>query len=260
MYDRQRDHQVAAAFKTNATYYQMLRQWHERHDGLAVEPLVRRSIAMECAPGARILEAGCGTGDITNWFATQCHATRFFGVDISPLGAQMARESGPRNASYGVADLKALPYASGRFDFAFAESVLEHVVGWEGALMELHRVLKPGGRLLIRVGNGGVMGVRLRMAVLRYLFHRNRVTAHTPTFDLTEGDWEGDWEAHRTQFYVQEIPSDVLLSMLRCIGFSITFFTTWPKTGQGIKARVLSNLLFWPFNHLGNTIVVIAEK
>jgi SAM-dependent methyltransferase len=48
---------------------------------------------------------------------------------------------------FGVVDAQAIPFAGGRFDAVVANHMLYHVPDRHKALSELHRVLKPGGRL-----------------------------------------------------------------------------------------------------------------
>src|SRR5262249_45270721 len=148
------------------------------------------------------------------------------GVDISNIGISMARGDAPPNCDFRVADLKHLPFDENSFDFAFSQSVLEHVVGWEETLAELRRVLRPGGELLIRLGNGGVRGKPPHKALRDYFLGSNRVLKLKPSFELEYGDGE----AHMTNFDVQEIPSDVLVRELRTAGFTIQFFSTRTHT------------------------------
>jgi SAM-dependent methyltransferase len=257
--DKQWDTHVTRAFNSNEIYFTMLDHWHRLHEGLAVEPLVKHLIQQACRPGVTILEAGCGSGNCSNWFAAQYPNVQFTGVDISRIGVQKAQAGAPPNAQFQVADLKKLPFPPNHFHFAFAQSVLEHVVGWEDALTELYRVVRPGGQLLIRVGNGGVIGVSLYQALWNYLWGRTCVTPQLPSFELTEGDWE----AHRTQFDVQEIPSDLLLRTLCRTRFSIAHFTTgveqW-RYSKDLRCRVVSYFNFWPFSHLGSVSLVVAQK
>lgn len=259
-YDTSYNSHVKEVLNSNETYYRMMVEWHAIHDGLAVEPLVRTLIEEACWPGCRILEAGSGPGCITNWFAVRHPDTRFVGADISSIGVELARERAPHNAEYHVTDVKKLPFRDGSFDFIFSQSVLEHIVGWEDALIELHRVLVPGGRLLIRLENGGIKNVPSRFhALLNYVLFRNRTTVHAPSFHLQAGDWE----QHESNFDVQEIPSDVLLRTLRRHGFSISRFTTGTQSWRGCgnwKAELVSHLQFWPFTHLGSTTIVLAQK
>lgn len=101
-------------------------------------------------PGARVLEAGCGTG----YFA-QClereRGWRLFPVDLSPEGIRYARAQGLQSAL--LADIAQLPFASHSFNAAFCLDVLVHAPrGQEAALLaELHRVLVPRGLLILRV-------------------------------------------------------------------------------------------------------------
>src|SRR6476659_1866601 len=105
-YDKNFDSKVAHVLNTNAVYYQMLQQWHHLHDGLAVETDVKRLIEAECRPGARILEAGSGSGGITNGLAFRYPNVKFVGVDTSQIGVSIACRKAPANAEYKVANLK----------------------------------------------------------------------------------------------------------------------------------------------------------
>jgi ubiquinone/menaquinone biosynthesis C-methylase UbiE len=253
------DSKVAQVFNSNETYFKMLQQWHDIHGGLAVEPEMKSTIEMYCRTGKRILEAGSGSGSIANWFARRYSSVRFVGVDISRIGVSIARQSAPQNAEFYVADLKKLPFSDGSFDFCFSQSVIEHIVGWEEAIIELRRVLVSDGHLLIRVSNGNIDSISRRRAAFNYLFLRNCVSTQAPSFELRNGDWTD----HEANFDVQEIPSDVLLKTLRKADFSISYFTTgihrWRQSPE-LKARILSYLNFWPFSHLGSTMIVLARK
>jgi ubiquinone/menaquinone biosynthesis C-methylase UbiE len=259
-----KEKQVRDGFNSSSTYFKMMAEWHKSHGGVAVEDEVKIIIQDHCRDGDHILEAGCGEGSITLWFAAQYPHTSFFGVDISKIGIQMALVNSPANARFYVADLKQLSEQANSVDFIFSQSVLEHVVNWEESLREMYRVLKKGSELLIRVGNGGVRGKSLPAALRDYLLFNNQVRYVDSSFHLRDGDYH----AHMTNFDVQEIPSDVLLHMLKTCGFNIRFFSTRTylfRSGdsRGMHAVILwllSHLNFWPFNHLGPTIIVLAQK
>lgn len=259
-YDKTLDSKVTEVFNSNELYFKMMQRWHDLHGGLAVESEVKEIIESQCQPGARILEAGSGSGSITNWFAIRNPDVWFVGVDISCIGVHIAYENAPENAEFQVADLKRLPYEDNIFNFAFSQSVLEHVVGWDIALTELYRVLLPNGRLLIRLGNAGVRNTSsLYKALLNYLLSRNKVFIESPSFKLQDDNWDD----HHSNFDVQGIPSDILLDVLMKLGFSILYFSTgtykW-RQSKAIKPRLVSYLNFWPFNHLGYTTIVLVKK
>jgi SAM-dependent methyltransferase len=90
---------------------------------------------------ARILDAGCGSGD----FAALLTAPDVRCVDLSPAAVDAARERGLRAE---VADVQNLPFPDGSFDVVVANWVLYHVHDRALAIAELARVLTPAGRFV----------------------------------------------------------------------------------------------------------------
>jgi SAM-dependent methyltransferase len=83
------------------------------------------------------------------------HAGRVAAVDLSPaVVAAAARRH--RELDGTVADVRALPFEPERFDAVVSNSTLDHLEGtreFATALSEIHRVLRPGGRLVLTVDN-----------------------------------------------------------------------------------------------------------
>jgi len=116
-----------------------------------------RSIVLSLLPPAavseqsRVLDAGCGTGYNLRWLRESYHA-RTTGLDLYSPALAFSRTRGEQQLARG--DASTLPFRSERFDLVTAFDVLSHIDGKEArlqALRELHRVLRPGGRVLIRV-------------------------------------------------------------------------------------------------------------
>jgi SAM-dependent methyltransferase len=96
--------------------------------------------------GARILDAGCGTGRLAAELADSGIA-RVWGVDASPEMLAVARAKTQR-AGFKEGRLEALPFRDAWFDAAVAWLVV-HLVDRGAAFSELLRVLRPGGRVAV---------------------------------------------------------------------------------------------------------------
>jgi SAM-dependent methyltransferase len=107
----------------------------------------------QLAPGADLLDVGCGPGTITCDLARIVAPGRVIGVDAAADVVAEARRSaaaGRGDVVFEVADLFALPYADSSFDVVHAHQVLQHVADPVGALVELRRVCRPGGVVAAR--------------------------------------------------------------------------------------------------------------
>jgi arsenite methyltransferase len=112
--------------------------------------LVREAVLAQ--PGERILDVGCGLGFYVLEFLEEVGSEgAVVGLDASPpmLAAAEQRCREHPNAAFEQADAASLPLEDGSFDAALSVQVLEYVPDVAVALSELHRVLRPGGRLAV---------------------------------------------------------------------------------------------------------------
>jgi SAM-dependent methyltransferase len=113
----------------------------------------------EFPPGSRVLEVGCGVGAQTILLARRSPQARFTSIDISAISLaeaeRRAAAAGLRNVEFRQADLFALPFEAGSFDYIFICFVLEHLAQPVEALAILHGLLKPGGAVLAIEGDHG---------------------------------------------------------------------------------------------------------
>lgn len=109
---------------------------------------------LEPRAGQQVLEIGPGTGLQSLHVAPQLGAggqLAVVDVQLEMLEHVVARAAGRsiRNISAHRADAAALPFADAAFDSAYLVTVLGEIPGPLAALMELRRVLKPTGRLIV---------------------------------------------------------------------------------------------------------------
>lgn len=109
-----------------------------------VDARVPAVAAVVAAAPRRILEVGCGWGELAEWLARETEA-EVVATDLSPHMVELARE---RGVDARVADVQELPFADGEFDCAVAAWILYHVPDLDRGIAELSRVLRPGGTLV----------------------------------------------------------------------------------------------------------------
>jgi len=168
--------------------------------GAKFQPLVERLVRLVGArhigflsrglrPGARILDVGCGRGVVLGPLADR--GLEVHGVEVS---AEAARGADPRAEIRIAAQLGDAGYAPGFFDEVIIWHVLEHLPDPRVALREVHRVLAPGGRLIVAV----------------------------PNFSSWQARWSGAaWFHLDLPRHLYHFPLEALCRLLRDVGFEI---------------------------------------
>jgi ubiquinone/menaquinone biosynthesis C-methylase UbiE len=123
----------------------------------APRPLITRDRLLEAlapTPGERILELGPGTGYYSLWVARRLRPDGT--LDILDIQQEMLEHTLRRAGEEGLENLRAtrgdaqeLPYPDASFDAAFLVTVLGEVPDPARALLELRRVIRPEGRLVV---------------------------------------------------------------------------------------------------------------
>ena len=101
--------------------------------------------------GRRVMEVGCGAGQLTTWLID--HGAVVTAFDVSPAMAHLSRQRVGDRATVLIADLEQpLSFAkNGTFELVVASLVLHYVRDWEAVLGEFHRVLTPEGTVVFSV-------------------------------------------------------------------------------------------------------------
>ena len=127
-----------------------------------VRPRTLKAIdRLSIKPGSRILDMGCGTGDIAIWLATQGYEAH--GIDIAPSAVAWATEKAQAQAAqvqFTVGSvLNLAPYKDDFFRLVVDGRCLHCIIGPDRAatLTSVHRVLQPGAGFLVQCMCGDVM-------------------------------------------------------------------------------------------------------
>jgi 2-polyprenyl-3-methyl-5-hydroxy-6-metoxy-1,4-benzoquinol methylase len=114
-------------------------------------------------PGSRLLDAGCGTGDVARRLAAEVGPTgHVIGVDASTT---MVHEARRRTADatlpveFHRGDITRLAAGDEAFDAAYSERVFQHLHHPRAAIAELVRVTRPGGRIAVIDSDWGMHAI-----------------------------------------------------------------------------------------------------
>ena len=148
----QRREKVGDLFATIARRYDLLndlqsfglhRLWKRRVVSLA-----------DVKPGDRALDLCCGTGDIS--FALAKDGAQTTGLDFSPQMLEVAAQRQNKNSKSEIqnpkflqGDAQQLPFGENEFDVVTVGYGLRNLTSWERGVDEMHRVAKPGARLIV---------------------------------------------------------------------------------------------------------------
>ncbi len=184
------------------------------------------------APGMRILDIGCGRGELVCEAAVR--GCRAFGLDYSEAALELARERADAvqgtagRATFLAGDAKELPFADASFDRVFMVDVYEHLHPYEieETLAEVHRILRAGGKLIVHTGPNTwfySLGLPIARLTMRALLGKTLPTEFRGEYDaimhvneqnpvsLRRGLIVGGFDAHvRPVTVLAELPTSLL--------------------------------------------------
>jgi methionine biosynthesis protein MetW len=163
------------------------------------------TVARLIGPRSDCLDVGCGDGRTMSRFLTAC-AGSCVGVDVSSRAVESARSIGVDARI--IDDAGSLPFPDASFDLVTCVEVLEHLFAPHTAVAEIHRVLRPGGHLLVTVPNVAHWRHRFDFAL------RGRFIPLGDHLSL-----EQPWRDPHIRFFTAE----TLPRMLRSTGFAVVW-------------------------------------
>jgi ubiquinone/menaquinone biosynthesis C-methylase UbiE len=115
-----------------------------------------------------VLEIGCGLGTDGAQFAKA--GARYTGIDLTEAAISLARrrfELFNLPGTFRVADAEQLDFPDNHFDLVYSHGVLHHTPDTAGAIREIHRVLRPGGRAVVMLYHRDSYNYRVNISMLR---------------------------------------------------------------------------------------------
>jgi len=149
----------------------MAGHYDQRHHRYTQMTLTRVLEALGLSGLERVLDVGCGTGELERLIRAQHPQARLVGVDVTPQMLSVAREKFRDDpaVAFLLAPAETLPFAPEHFDVVVSCNMLHHVRAVDASLREWARVLRPGGRLIVLDWCGDAWHCRLAHHWLRLI-------------------------------------------------------------------------------------------
>lgn len=150
--DASKARKVQAMFAAIAQSYDLNNRLHSFFQDQRWRRAAVRAAGVDAT--SRVLDVACGTGDLSEAFA-DAGAKEVVGVDFTPQMLEIARvkgrapKSGRTRVNYLQGDAMQLQFADESFDVVSIAFGIRNVATPGRALAEFHRVLRPGGRLVV---------------------------------------------------------------------------------------------------------------
>ncbi len=115
---------------------------------IEVKRMKKLSQLKSCAP--LVLEIGCGSGYGTKLIKKKFQPQKIEAIDLDEEMIKLARQrNNDPSISFHVGDAAALKYKDNTFDAIFDFETINHIPNWRNCLVELKRVLKSDGELIV---------------------------------------------------------------------------------------------------------------
>lgn len=186
-----------------------------------------------------ILDIGCYDGTFLSLIKNRNN--KFYGIEANDYGVVECKKKEIKVEQLFFDDKSKFPFEKNFFDFIVAGEIIEHIYDTDFFLEEIHRILKPGGKLIISTPNIASLGRRLflfigRNPIIEVSPNEANSSGHIRyfTFDTFE------WLLKKHNFKLLKKQSDV-------VNFS--------STGN-LKSKMLAKIL----PQIGQSIIALYEK
>ncbi|MCR4645170.1 MAG: class I SAM-dependent methyltransferase [Oscillospiraceae bacterium] len=117
---------------------------------------------LEKEPFNNLLDCGCGTGPMLTLLHEKYPEKHYTGIDLTPKMIEVAKQKAMKNVELVVGDCENLPFEANSFDVVICCESFHHYPNPQDFFNSVRRVLRPGGRLVLR-------DITMKSAVVRWL-------------------------------------------------------------------------------------------
>lgn len=167
------EHAVIDEYANLASQYDM--RWEFYIKATLHETLKR----LDIEPTEKLLDIGCGTGALLQAISIKYPSVDLVGTDISAEMLKVAGNKQMKKCSLVTSNARYLPFRSKSFDVVVSCNAFHYLRNPEACLLEIARVLKPGGRIVITDWCDDYIACRICDIFLR-IFNR----AHFKTYGI----------------------------------------------------------------------------
>jgi len=114
-----------------------------------------------------LLDAGCGTAPMITLLKEKYPDKKYTGIDLSSKMIEKAKEKNMENTEFVVGDCENLPFEENSFDIVINSQSFHHYPNPQDFFNSVYKVLKPGGKLILRDNTGN--------KVIKFLVNRVEV-------------------------------------------------------------------------------------
>lgn len=129
-------------------------KWAKYYDqglsGFWLNKLVKKTLEfINIKESAKILDAGCGTGNLLFLLTKQGKKLKLYGTDITPEMLNIARAKLKHRAKLKLMSVEKLKFKKNYFDYIFSTEAFHHYTDQNKAMENFYRVLEKNGKLII---------------------------------------------------------------------------------------------------------------
>ncbi|MFH1692601.1 MAG: class I SAM-dependent methyltransferase [Candidatus Omnitrophota bacterium] len=219
-------------------------------------------------PKGRVLDLGAGSGMFSN-------RLQQMGFDVVAVDLRPEHFDFKSSVSFQACDItNPLPFGENSFEYILLTEVIEHLKNPSGALIQINRLLKRGGFLVLSTPN--ILSLKSRFRFLRegnFEYFREPPLDQAASFGVKAGDIHRvAWRYHELEFLLVESGFHVFRILTSvCEGYGLcgllplVFFQTWFKQRRSLRKRgldyrrihriILSKELLW-----GRHLIVCCRR